>query len=388
MVLPFLTIIELTIFFCNIDVEDDDEPIETPRPSSRGSRASRLGSAVINPTVAAAKRKNDIKEYLEEHALELLSFFNSRNLEAIIRVTRTTLDAIKRRVAASSGVTYVERAVGMKEEVVTNTAAFRSNVVLAIPSITMQPALDEIQQAINKAATMVVYVSKGISQWDQTCKVLDKDKDKDVVKDQNLRLKEAEVDTHSQRSRATSFNSVQEDGASDAGMPSRGKVSHREHSVMIIPPPTTTAQKKSYFKNVAENKEVAKLLSLIQTIVNSQKKAVTTALEQFSKYQHIWKNDKDEKMKEFLDENPNLGEFEVQILSLKATEEIVQQEPETYNVGAIALFTGMPFLRFFFYFHHSNSLTMLFFCLEEHSLQYYRKQSRPRSNNMINPSHL
>ena len=321
------------------EADEDAEPAETPRPSSRSSRASRLGSAVISPAVAAAKRKNDIKEYLEEHALELRSFFNSRNLEAIIRVTRNTLDAIKRRVAASSGVSYVERALGVKEEFTTTTAAFRSNVVLAIPSITMQPALDEIQQAINKAATMVVYVSKGISQWEETCKVLDKEKE--VKKDQTLKVREAEMDTQSQRSRTNSYNSLHEDSGSDLGMPSRRKGSHRELSARVMSHPPASSSKKSYFKNVAENKEVAKLLSLIQTIVNSQKRAVTTALEQFSKYEHIWKDDKDEKMKGFLDENPNLGEFEAQILCLKATEDIVQQEPETYNVGAIALFTGM-----------------------------------------------
>ena len=293
---------------------------------------------MISPTAAAAKRKNDIKEYLEEHALELLSFFNARNLEAIIRVTRNTLDAMKRRVTLTSGVSYIESAIGLKEEMLHNAAAFRSDVVLAIPSIVMQPALDDIQQAINKAAAMVVYVSKGIGQWDEVCRALTKDKE--VKKESQLFLKPKELDmeTQSQRSRGGSFNSAHDDGASDQGGPSRGKI--RDASVMLLPPPTTTAQKKSYFKNVAENKEVAKLLSLIQTIINSQKKAVTTALEQFSRYQHIWKDDREEKMKEFIDENPNLGEFESQILSLKETEEIVQLEPETYNVGAIALFTG------------------------------------------------
>lgn len=318
--------------------EEATDETETPRPSSRSSRASRLGSAVISPTAAAAKRKRDIKEYLEEHAYELLNFFNSRNLEAIIRVTRNTLDAMKRRVTATIGVSYVESSVGVKEEITPTAAAFRSDVVLAIPNVTMQPALDEIQQAINKAAAMVVYVSKGISQWDEMCRALNKGKE--PTKEQHLRVKENDVETQSQRSRGPSFSSAHDDGASDQGGPSRGKTSIREHSVMILPPPTTTAQKKTYFKNVAENKEVAKLLSLMQTIINSQKKSVTTALEKFSRYEHVWKDDKEDKMKEFLDQNPNLGEFEAQILCLKDTEEIVQQEPETYNVGAIALFTG------------------------------------------------
>ena len=319
--------------------EEAIDDTETPRPSSRSSRASRLGSAVISPTAAAAKRKRDIKEYLEEHAYELLNFFNSRNLEAIIRVTRNTLDAMKRRVTATIGVSYLESSVGVKEELAPTAAAFRSDVVLSIPNIMMQPALDDIQQAINKAAAMVVSVSKGISQWDEMCRALNKGKEL-PKKEQNLRVRENDVETQSQRSRGPSVSSAHDDGASDHGGPSRGKTSIREHSVMILPPPTTTAQKKSYFKNVAENKEVAKLLSLMQTIINSQKKAVTTALEQFSRYEHVWKDNKEDRMKEFLEQNPNLGEFEAQILCLKETEEVVQQEPETYNVGAIALFTG------------------------------------------------
>ena len=44
---------------------------------------------------------------------------------------------------------------------------FRCNAVLAIPNVIMQPALDEVQQSVNKAAHMVINVSKGISQWNK-----------------------------------------------------------------------------------------------------------------------------------------------------------------------------------------------------------------------------
>lgn len=37
---------------------------------------------------------------------------------------------------------------------------FRCNAVLAIPNIVMQPALDEVQQAVNKAAQNVLNVAK------------------------------------------------------------------------------------------------------------------------------------------------------------------------------------------------------------------------------------
>lgn len=42
---------------------------------------------------------------------------------------------------------------------------FRAGVCLSIPNIVMMPALEEIQQALNKAVEYVVSVSKGVGQW-------------------------------------------------------------------------------------------------------------------------------------------------------------------------------------------------------------------------------
>ena len=128
------------------------------RPGSRAT-SSRLGSAVISPVAAAAKRKREMRDYLEEEAQELLSFFNHRNMEAIVRVTRTTLDAARKRVAASTAHHFIESEVTLQKKESTHVAPlFRTNVTLQIPNVTMQPALDEIQQALNKAAQFIVQV--------------------------------------------------------------------------------------------------------------------------------------------------------------------------------------------------------------------------------------
>lgn len=42
---------------------------------------------------------------------------------------------------------------------------FRAGVCLSIPNIVMMPALEDIQQALNKAVEFVVSVSKGVGQW-------------------------------------------------------------------------------------------------------------------------------------------------------------------------------------------------------------------------------
>ena len=42
---------------------------------------------------------------------------------------------------------------------------FRTNATLAIPNIVMQPALDEVQQGLNKAVQSIISSSKGVAQW-------------------------------------------------------------------------------------------------------------------------------------------------------------------------------------------------------------------------------
>lgn len=42
---------------------------------------------------------------------------------------------------------------------------FRASITLAIPNIAMTPALEDVQQALNRAVECIVNVTKGVRQW-------------------------------------------------------------------------------------------------------------------------------------------------------------------------------------------------------------------------------
>lgn len=44
-------------------------------------------------------------------------------------------------------------------------AVFRVDVVLSIPDIVINPALEKVQEALNQIVECVVSVSKGVGQW-------------------------------------------------------------------------------------------------------------------------------------------------------------------------------------------------------------------------------
>lgn len=68
---------------------------------------------------------------------------------------------------------------------------------------------------------------------------------------------------------------------------------------------------------------------------------VTSALERFGRYHHIWKQDHEDTILKFSQGNPLLSEFESQILYYKGLEQEINSEREFITVGALALFTGI-----------------------------------------------
>lgn len=107
----------------------------------------------------------------------------------------------------------------------------------------MSPALDEVQQAVNKAAQLVVSVSKGISKWHK-----------------GLQPQDTMMSNMERRPSMASVCPVDE-------------VDHgKKDDETAVQTYTIHKQPKNYYKAVSENKEVSKLQSQLSTAINSTKK--------------------------------------------------------------------------------------------------------------------
>ncbi|XP_060585698.1 dynein axonemal heavy chain 5-like, partial [Ruditapes philippinarum] len=298
--------------------KDDDEKREGTPTGSGGRASSRRSRPVSSKANLAAKRKREQRENIEQAATDLLNHFNHRNLEALIKVTKNTLEALRKRITSSSMVHYIGESggFGSGDAKKDNRPFFKTFATLAIPNITMNPGLDEVQQAVNKAAQLIVSTSKGISQWNKDRK----------------RERSHSGDREGHHDRRMSVGSVAASEGSH-GEKKRPELEREATSHTV----TTTA--KNYFKNVSENKEVAKLVSLLSTSINSTKKEVTSALEKFADYHCIWEKDREEDLEAFLKDNPKLTEFESKIKYYEELEVSINSQPEYYDVGPIALFT-------------------------------------------------
>uniref|UniRef100_A0A2K5Y215 Dynein axonemal heavy chain 5 n=1 Tax=Mandrillus leucophaeus TaxID=9568 RepID=A0A2K5Y215_MANLE len=258
-------------------------------------------------------RKKKETEMLEEEARELLSHFNHRNMDALLKVTRNTLEAIRKRIHSSHTINFRDSnsASNMKQN---SLPIFRASVTLAIPNIVMAPALEDVQQTLNKAVECIISVPKGVRQW--SSELLSKKK----IQERKMAALQSN-----------------EDSDSDVEIGENELQDTLEIASVNLP---ISVQTKNYYKNVSENKEIVKLVSVLSTIINSTKKEVIASMDCFKRYNHIWQKGKEEAIKTFITQSPLLSEFESQILYFQNLEQEINAEPEYICVGPIALYTA------------------------------------------------
>uniref|UniRef100_A0A8C6QFD6 Dynein, axonemal, heavy chain 5 n=1 Tax=Nannospalax galili TaxID=1026970 RepID=A0A8C6QFD6_NANGA len=263
------------------------------------------------PLTAITRRKKE-SDMLEE-ARELLSHFNHQNADALLKVTRNTLEAIRKRIHFSHMINFRDSSSASKMKP-NNLPIFRASITLAIPNISMTPALEDIQHTLNKAVECIISVPKGVRQW--SSELLSKRK------------------LH-ERKMAVLQNC--EDSDSDTEMEANELQETLEIASVNLPIPVQT---KNYYKNISDNKEIVKLVSVLSTIISSTKKEVFTTMDHFKCYNHIWQKEKEETIMTFIVKNPLLSEFESQILYFQSLEREINAEPEYICVGSIALYTA------------------------------------------------
>nr|XP_043889840.1 dynein axonemal heavy chain 5 isoform X3 [Solea senegalensis] len=277
------------------------------------SRNTLLPPASIGPSSPLVRRrkKRDLMEVMEEEAQELLSYFSHRNVDALFRLTRNTLEMLRKRVQGSSPVLFlVESESPSCGESSGQPAIFRVNVNLSIPHVAMFPALEDVQQALNQAVKCVVNVSKGVSQWS---------KERISKRKMNERRMAA----------------LKQDGATACSVADGSTSDISATATQNIP-----FQARNYHKTISENKEIVKLVSVLSVSISSTKKEVTSALNRFNRYHHIWMKDREETLRTFIQESPLLSEFESQILFYRDLELEINSQPEFFTVGALAFFTA------------------------------------------------
>jgi dynein heavy chain, axonemal len=192
---------------------------------------------------------------------------NSLNFEALVQNTKGSLDLLRARLGTYTTPQY-NRPPSQKP-------FFKSELVLLIPNVSINPKLDDIQSSLNKMSGLILDVSKKLTtNW-----------------------------------------KVFLDSPDD---PTSARI------------PEDTAQ-------VSNNKDVVKVAMLLSSAVNSMKKDFEAHKEQFSKYDVLWKDDKSDAIQKFLQNSPTIADFENEIGRYELIEKEILEIPPHTQIGIVLI---------------------------------------------------
>ncbi|XP_078503479.1 dynein axonemal heavy chain 8 isoform X2 [Lissotriton helveticus] len=302
---------ELTYIFQSI--YEPKDPIQTPEGSTEpetkhvGFATETRDSSISGPTsgLSQISKLSEKDDDFKKECKEVYTHFSHQLVDSLQKSTRQSLDALKKRLFVSNAfrrTDFFDQSSPPEEY----NALLKTEVHLNIPNVVMLPSLDDIQQSINRMIQLVLEVNGGVAQWglQKTPKV----------------------------------STVQEETPSDVSLiasTKSGKATKKEETTDEESIPAI--KKRTFYSNVAEHKDISKLVLLLSSTVNSFRKVVGGALQEFQKFKVLWTDDRESKVKQFMAGNPTLPEMKSEIQYYATLEQEIEDLNPSVFVGAIEM---------------------------------------------------
>ena len=244
-----------------------------------------------------------------EEMVKLKKHYNHFMYQALLHCTKNSLNCVKKRVTTSNNQSSLLRIT----EAPTERPLFEVDVQLAIPHVHLQPSLDEIQLAINKAAQTVLTCGKTLFDWGQ--------------QPQLLQIQQAENQRQIELSEAA---------ASGDALTSNPFTDAEENTLATE---NVYAGLSTFFERITKDIEIVRVVLLLTGSVQSLRNHVSTYLSTYQNYDWLWKQDKETSYDNFLKDAPTLDDFKRKLQSFVYMDEEITALPAIHNIGALSLST-------------------------------------------------
>ncbi|XP_059182778.1 dynein axonemal heavy chain 5 [Centropristis striata] len=240
-----------------------------------------------------SKQKTRCQSCLPCRFYNLIGQLCHRNTEALVKATKSSLDALRRRLHVPK---YQPSSSGSSQAPPPAPPAppplFRASIQLSIPNIVIRPSLDDIQSTVNRLVSVVLSVTRDVPLWTFS----------------HLQYKQQQVEQAAVR---------------DAG-----------DDVPVKPPVLRPLDRQ-----LAEHRDITKLVIQLSSIVLSLRDQAADTLSELSHFSTLWNQDPEEQVQVFLQTEPSLTEFSSQISFYSKLQQQICSLPPLVPLGALLLDT-------------------------------------------------
>ncbi|XP_067147242.1 dynein axonemal heavy chain 5-like [Apteryx mantelli] len=234
------------------------------------------------------KQKIRCQECLSCSYYNLMGQLYQKNTDSLVRCIRISLESLRHRLRVVDSRYQMTRTAEPQR-----VPLFKAEIQLAIPNVVLRPSLEDIQSAVNKAVNMMLAAAKDIPLW------------------------KFAYFHHKQQQ-------IEQAVAIDLGDESKL---------------ARMAALKPLDKQIIEHKDVNKVVIQLSTIILSLKTEAVDILNSFSKFSGIWNQDPEEKVKDFIETNPTMAEFQTQITYFSQLEIQIRELPKHCRLESVDITT-------------------------------------------------
>lgn len=252
----------------------------------------------LPPGEATERRNKRKRDELHDEALALLEHFSRKNSDALVQATRLALEKLRR--ALTPPVLNYSGQPDDKEE---RLPVLKVLLELSIPNLVVKPNLDSVQCIVNDVVQYIVCTHKQVYQWGENRE-------------------------------SSQLETVSLTSPSQGGLTAPSQVLRSSSLAQVTKKPRPL---KNFHRLVSEHKDVIKLVTALSSIITAAKNSVTESYVHFNVYQDLWKSEQSEKMTEFVEQDPSLGDFEGEMRCYEALEDTIMSENDQITVGAFLL---------------------------------------------------
>ncbi|KAK4476180.1 hypothetical protein MN116_001394, partial [Schistosoma mekongi] len=281
--------------------EEEEEGRNTAHISRSGKSTSSSKATEYSGAKSARERR---KRLIEEAALRVLEHFHNRTVDTLTKLVRNTLDNLRKCLTLPSLLAY--DGVNSDGSV---QLYFSCHAQLSLPSIILQPSLDDFQKALNTAIHLVISVTRHVTVWD-------------------LQLRSSEQ---------VSSDWIREVTVSSEANESIVYVA--EEHLSVTDEECGNRVNGNYFNKISQNKEINKLRGMLTSALSPIQQSVKSSLKRFDQYKSLWEKSKTEECDKFMTINPSVIDFEEIIQKFYVQDQLISNEPDVCNCSPLAIYT-------------------------------------------------
>ncbi|EEB13574.1 ciliary dynein heavy chain, putative [Pediculus humanus corporis] len=258
--------------------------------------------------------EEDLTQFKND-CMDMFAYFFQRSIDALVRATKSSLEALRRRAFAFTVVT--------EEESNFIKPFLYTHMVLHIPTISISPNLDEIQSYCGKVVSNILETHKGIIQWGQRSDKLAAIEDKPIFEEEIEEEDEGEklITEESQEHEENEEEEILEEEENEL-----------EHG---LKKGSFKTKLKNYYKLIADHKEIVRNVMSLQGAMLLLKPDVIKCNEEYLKFSYLWADDRELQVKSFVDQEPIYQEIKDKFTEFIVNIDLVQSLPERHVIGAL-----------------------------------------------------